>query len=240
MGLTAGLVAVDSGVNVTRNRFESLGEDGVYVDTLLGKGLRQSGATPLLGDEGDAETTGLNTFREIGRYALHNRTGEEVKAQLNDWGKYTAGAIAEAIEGPADTSSFLGKGIGPGSIVAKVVDASGALIPQSADPACVLPGPPVVTGEWDANTGRFVFASVQEGNVTVEARATGYVTRRVMAAVSPMNATPVTVQLTRSGTPPPPSPTCGGGGKAAYAGGMLAFWAAAKRRKRAQVTRSRV
>ena len=193
--LSYGLECVDSGVNVTRNLFRRILHDAV---TIHSSG-RKTTTVPTLGDHTDPEQTGLNVFRDVGLLRVKNLTGVPVKAEVNDWGAYTQQGVSSGVQGDVSTDKFVQKSIGPGSVVAAVVDALGAVISASANPSSRLPTLNL-TGEWDSNSERFIFASVPQGEWQVEGSATGYATRSVSAVVSSLSVTPVVISLNATGS----------------------------------------
>jgi len=220
-GVTTGIRAIGSGVNITRVLFENIAGDAVVV---LGPLAKQSGVTvPLLGCSDDLRNTGLNQFRNVGGLCINNMTGTEVRAEMNDWGVYDRDAVAGRIGGAADTGPFLGKGIGAGSVVASVLDSGSNPVPAFANPACTIPALSM-TGVYDTESQRFVFNGVNEGQWNVEASASGYVGSSATVDVSSFTVSSVTLHLSGGG--------CGSaGGKAAYAGCAFLIWVAGRRRR---------
>lgn len=223
-GLTTGLRASHSGVNATRCRFEDIAGPAVLVQSAS----KQSGTTvPILGLADFLELTGLNQFRNIGGFSVQNSTGTRVRAQMNDWGLEDANLIAQRVSGSVETRPFISKSIGPGTLVARVVNQNNVVVPATANPACTIPALSL-SGVRDSESGTFIFTSVPEAQWQVEATATGYPSNSATVQVSSEHVNPVVIQLAGGGPP-----VCGGsGGKPAYAGCVLGIWAAARCRRR--------
>ena len=219
-----GISATDSGVNIARCQFYGTGGDAVRVQSSATKQL--TATVPLLGRADDLENTALNQFRMIGGQCLRNQTSAQVQAEMNDWGVYEESAIQAKISGPADSGPFLGKSIGPGTLVANVVDGSSSPIPVTANPTCTIPAAGL-TGQRDPVSERFVFNGVPEGAWSVQASAVGYGATSKTVTVSSLNITPVTLNLSSGGG------GCGAkNARAAYACCALLLWGAGYRRRR--------
>ena len=226
-GVGIGLRATGSGVAVARTTFQFIGLDAVQI-----LALKQSGVNvPLMGEAGNIEKSGVNTFRNVTGFLLNNATGTEVVAQVNDWGLYSDAEITSKVSGNADTTLYLGKGIGPGSLVASVQDSSGSAVPQTANPACSIPALSM-TATYDSSSQKHIFSGVSEGTWSVQAVASGYSSTTASATVSSMSVSSVTLSLS-GGSSNNDSP-CGGKNAAIpYAASGLVIWVAG-RRKRAE------
>lgn len=225
LNLTTGIMAMDSGVNVTRCLFQGI--EGVAV-MVIGtvKGAKQSGETvPILGDATDIEHTALNQFRQIGAEFIFNSTTTEILAEMNDWGTYDEELVRAGMFGPSDSGPFLGKAIGPGTVLASLVDEASAPIPATANPTCAIPALQM-TGERDDVSGSFIFNGVPEGQHLVEATAQGFGTTNETIDVNSETVTPVSLVLAAGGA------LCGSQAKLAYACCILVILVAGKWRPR--------
>src|SRR5690606_35585489 len=135
--LGTGISAVDSGVPLSDNAFESINANGsasraiAYFTTIAKSG--ETGVTPVLGDRERIIGTGFNRFRNLATGALAieftdpTATAVEVlSAQYNDWGVYSESAIRALVGGLPDelldTSSSIpeSKAFNTGNIVGYV------------------------------------------------------------------------------------------------------------------------
>lgn len=219
-----GIYAVDSGVNITRCVFSQINGDAIQVAT---QGLRDTEAkTPLLGRADASNTTGLNWYREVSGFCVNNQTGQEVEAEVNDWDVYTASGVTGRVNGPVDTEPYLGKSIGPGSVVVTLKNAQGEVIPSASNPKCGIPAQSIVA-EQDPVSKKFVMQSVPAGQHIVKASATGYLSAQAPVEVAAQNVSPLTILLSKT-----ESPNCGASGKVAYALSFVIIWASGWRMRR--------
>lgn len=212
--LDIGIFTIDSGVTITRCGFNDISGDAVRVTTQSPKS--NDTKVPLLGIVQNSDNTGLNWFRNIAGYCLNNETNVEVKAEANDWSVYSSSEVEQQVNGPADAEPFLGKSIGPGSVVITLKDSQGDSIPDSSNPQCVIQELHI-TALKDPTSGKFVMASVPAGKHTVTASASGYPSAQASVEVTSLNVTPVTITL---GT----RPSCGKDGRFVYAFSFLLLW----------------
>jgi len=109
--LNDGIRAVESRANITRNQFEFINNDALFVSNPPNK---QASVTPLLGDASRPNDTGNNVFRSVTRTFVRNQTPIEMQAENNDWEALTeADAVAAKMAGPIDFEPFIGQQIDP-------------------------------------------------------------------------------------------------------------------------------
>jgi len=98
---------VESNANITRNRFDSINGDAVFISQ-PGKGA--SGiTTPLLGDATDDEATGFNEFGDVDGDFVDSNDPTMTFAENNNWGNLIdPKQIAEKIKGVVDFQPFVG------------------------------------------------------------------------------------------------------------------------------------
>jgi hypothetical protein len=236
LGLEYGIWAIDSGANITRNLFNVISDDAVFVESFQADRGKQNGEdVPLLGDLDNADDTGLNVFREVEDLFVNNTTGQEMQAENNDWGVYGAGEIAAKTSGQVDTMFFLGSSIGPGTVIAAVLDAAGEPVPASANPTCTI-SPLGLAGQRDSASGSFVFTGVSDGTYTVQAAAEGYTQSQSSVEVKGASPSGVTLSLAESTNGDPGQPNaCGQPGKAVYALTFLIVFEANRRYRKRRV-----
>jgi hypothetical protein len=224
-----GVQAVDTAANITRNRFIDIRRDAIFIRLPETKNAKQHVETPVLGTN-DISNTGLNQFRNVNGMLIQNASLKETVAQQNDWGAYSDVEVEAKLSGPVNFEPFLGKSIGPGSIVARVLGQDGAPVPASASPECSVPALGIA-GALDPLSGNFVFTGVTEGKWMVEAKATGYASNAQQVAVGGLSPSAVELRLAPASGGPA---ACGNNGKIAYAGVFGLIWAANRsyRRKR--------
>ncbi len=233
VGVTTGIQTLNSGVNIARNLIQSTAGDGILVEAGAAVPKQAEPAVPLLGDAEDPDNTGLNRFRDVGGLALNNTTDVPVQSEANDWDAYSEPEIEPEVNGPAVwRDNYIGKALVQGTIVVSVLDEASQVIPQTGNPSASIPALSL-PGVWDSESSTFHIAGVPDGQHTVEASATGFVTNSEPVTVVKSSVEPVSINLAQETPPPPP---CGGGKEAriAYAGCILVLWVAGKRRRAAR------
>ncbi|HOJ34125.1 MAG TPA: carboxypeptidase-like regulatory domain-containing protein [Candidatus Hydrogenedentes bacterium] len=218
--LDIGVLTVDSGATITRCGFNDIMGDAVRVTTQFLKA--NDTRVPLMGTVEDTDHTGLNWYRNVSGYCLNNETNVEVKAEANDWSVYSDSNVEQKVNGPADVEPFLGKSIGPGSVVITLKDNQGDAIPASRNPRCVIQELNI-TAVQDPTSGKFVMASVPPGTHMVSASANGYPSAQASVEVTSLNVSPVTITLGAR-------PSCGKDGRFVYALSFLLIWMCRKRK----------
>ncbi|MEK7795430.1 MAG: hypothetical protein AAB353_12915 [Candidatus Hydrogenedentota bacterium] len=177
INLDRGIHSVNSGVTVTRNLFDNIERDAVFIGFSSGPAL-----TPVLGVEGDVVNTGFNRFREIGGDFIEydNADPAHTFAQFNDWGVYTTEEIASRFTVPAKAGTdqiefdrFIGNKLTLPTVVA--VD----LLDESTDDIIRDCASPVVEFDGDAQdrdvpSGLWIFQTSSPGAYNVAADAEGY------------------------------------------------------------------
>jgi hypothetical protein len=196
---------VDSAVTVTRNWFDRISGDAIFIALPPGK---QDGQTPQLGDAGDTGGTGFNTFGEVdGSLVQNGNPNRETKAEFNAWGLDNEGDIDAQMSGDVDFLPFLGKSLGPGTVAAAVLDATTEeLIGDVARPAVEIPELNLSALRDDVSRV-FSFPALTPGNWTASAEADGYRPGDQLIAVSSLHTTTAIFFLEKEGTVDPPDPT---------------------------------
>lgn len=169
---------------------------------------------PELGDEDDLEFSGFNRFRNIGgfrdaednpineddAFLLRNTTGTPLVAQLNDWGVYETLEIASLLSGnepgsksgrakgidPVIFEPYIGKSIFPGSVFARIRNATDRTLLSNANPRLRLGV--VDTGiepAFDVVSKLYSFTFVNPDTYTILAQAPGYISTTRAAIVGP-------------------------------------------------------
>ncbi len=171
MRMRDGIWAVDSGINVTRNVFDQITNDAVFV--LLPESKQgEAGLTPLLGSTGAVDSSGFNQFGEIEGLFIRNANPAQTVAEFNDWGLYSDADIKAKTLGDVDYDPWINSLL-PGTTIVQVVETpSGNTIPPSANPAVTLE-PGNIAATYDESSGLF-WAVVNDGTYTVSATADGY------------------------------------------------------------------
>jgi hypothetical protein len=105
---------VDTGVNITGNLFEGILDDAVFIRLPEAK-TKEETDVPLLGDESDP-ASGHNQFRNVLRNFVTNMSSIETRAEVNDWGIYTASEIADKVTGSVDFEPFIKLNSPPGDV----------------------------------------------------------------------------------------------------------------------------
>jgi hypothetical protein len=201
--LQFGVHAVNSGATITKNLIQNVRSIGVFVDLPSGKGDEAS-STPRLGSRTNIEQTGLNRFRDIDGIFVQNLNPENTAAEMNDWGVYmeseiSAHMLGKGGGGGVDFVPFIGMSVGPGALVAQVLDgSSSAPVAVSSNPVVTLSGFSV-DPIYDETSGVFVFEAVPAGNWTVNASADGYEATEQQMTVNPLSINSVDLFLYTSG-----------------------------------------
>lgn len=226
-----GVQAVDTAANINHNMFEDIRRDAVFVRLPVTK--QGAAETPLLGDQQNIATTGFNWFRRVDGMFVKNANPNRTLAEYNDWGVYTDIEIEAKVDGNVDFVPFIGKALGPGSVVVNLTDSeTDAQVPATANASVTLPGLSL-TGVRDAETGLFVFTGVSAGSWTVQAQAANYQAANSSVTVNIGGVKSLTLALTKEEVVPPP-PGCGnlGGFKGEYAFAGMCLLLLGCRRKR--------
>jgi len=166
--LRDGVYAIDSGINISRNRFRDLRGDAVFV-VPPGRKADETGATPLLGSAENVEGTGFNVFRNIGEKCVVNNNPAETVAEYNDWGAYTVEEIQEKVSGPVDFEPFLRSEVLPEVVYVLLCDAATEQpVSEGAAPWARLDGS--IEGVAEGSEGLFTFV-IGAGSYSLEAGA---------------------------------------------------------------------
>ncbi len=189
-GVKYGIRASDTGVKITRNLFEAIWANAVYIPASSG-----ATAAPMMGDATDT-FSGWNRFKDVGGFIINNLdSSNEVMAEVNDWGSYTKDAIRADLLGPVDFDPWVGKDLAPGTLVGRVVDEEeGTLIPLVLQPRIEIAGESelIVPDE----NGKFSVGELSEGSYLLRAGAMGYVDSAVVAfEISPKEIAVVVVGI---------------------------------------------
>ena len=233
--LTTAFLATSSGVNITRNEIRNIQGAAVIVQTAKSGPKQGDPSVPLLGDSADIETTALNRWRETSDTIVNNNTGGSVLAEVNDWGIYNKEQVAPVMSGDVNVGPIMGKSIAPGSVIASLyIGDTDELVPAGTDPVCSIPELNL-TSERDAESGLYIFSSVQGGSWSIEAEALGFIKDVRNVNVSAASINPVNMRLGVVATPQPPS--CGKQGKATYAFCGLLIWASTRRMRKSSKSR---
>lgn len=195
-----GVYAIDSGVNITRNRFEDILGGAIFVRAPEGK--EDGGAeTPLLGAGDQLEETGFNQFRMSTGFFVNNTSASLTMAEYNDWGVYTEEAIGNRVfnsPGDVDYEPFLGKALVRGTIAIELLEAgTWKEIPQSAAPSVQMGS---VTASLDRSSSLYLFTNLDPGTYSFTADASGYASQMRMVTLSAGQIVPVTFLLQKDGT----------------------------------------
>jgi len=87
-----GILTIDSGVNIARCLFNDISQDAVMATTeRFGK---ENQIVPTVGIAQESETTGLNWYRNVEGFCVNNQTDAVIRAEVNDWYKYTSEEVA--------------------------------------------------------------------------------------------------------------------------------------------------
>lgn len=169
VGLSAGIEVGDSALNISRNIFDNILGDAIRV-TSGNKGTGEA-LTPTLGSEDSQGSTGYNYFGDVSGLLVNNESGSEVKAEMNDWGRYTDEEIAVAMGGQVDFTPYLKQSYFAASVfVAVTNDSNGG--PLFNARVQLSPGAwPEVSANED---GVYTLALVTPGQYTIHAEAPGY------------------------------------------------------------------
>jgi hypothetical protein len=190
-----GVVAVNSGVNITRNLFDSIFQGAIFIRPPEAK--EDSGEQlPLLGSTSNIAETGFNRFRQSEGFLVLNMTSGETTAQYNDWGVYTDEQISAGFTAKAGTvkyQPYVGKSIVPGSVAVELLDKA------NRSPIAVARNPQVKLGtsigSHDASSNLFIFTTIPAGYYTCEASAAGYTKATLNITAVAGDITAETLQL---------------------------------------------
>ncbi|MBI1321015.1 MAG: hypothetical protein GC168_18985 [Candidatus Hydrogenedens sp.] len=225
--LEVGILAEDTRFRITRCLFEDILRDAIYVRP---PSVKDSGEfeKPEIGDEEDLEFSGFNRFRNIGgfldaennpinegdAFLLRNTTGNDLVAQLNDWGIYDAGDIANGFSSaepgsgktakglsPVVFEPYLGKSIFPGSVFVRIRDSVTKTALENADPRLKLNA--IDTGidpGFDAVSKLYSFTFINPNTYSVFAQAPAYVSASKPAVVAASAIVAMDIPLVSDGT----------------------------------------
>jgi hypothetical protein len=197
--LAFGIYAVDTAARITRNRFEHITENGLFITLPGGEAV---GATPVLGSAAEIGKTGLNQFRNFdgnSLFMLNTNDGADTVAQYNDWGAYVQGDLAGKISGRVVYEPWLGSDAAIGKLLVAVLDqTTDALVPASANPVVTIEvaSPSIAR---DPATGLFVVSGLTAGDWTVSATAGSYGADSRLVTVSDTEVNSISLYLTPSG-----------------------------------------
>jgi hypothetical protein len=177
--LDRGAVAENSGAVFTANSFEDILNDAVFVrspeteEAVEGEEPEPLVA-PRFGLAGAVETTGLNRFRNVFRYAVLNVGTVPVAAENNDWGVYSQADVERKFAGAVDAMPYMGTALSPGTLVIQLrAAATGEPVDPAENPQVALAAPAAV-GVRDAASGLWLVPGVPLGTRIVSATADGY------------------------------------------------------------------
>jgi len=172
--LNDGVWAVDSGVTLARNVFETIFRYAVFVLPPETKEGGTLGETPLLGNRETVSGSGLNRFYDVSGMFVFNVSPVAVLAEVNDWGLYTYQEIADKVSDNVTVGSFVGTPITDGSVMVQLLDAeTGQEILDSAAPRVAIDSL-VLEAFRDPSSGLFILDAVGQGTWAVTAEAMGY------------------------------------------------------------------
>ena len=193
INLNDGVWAVDSGVTLARNTFDTIFRYAVFVFPPSAKSVDAS--VPLLGRGAEFLTSGLNRFANVTGLCVFNASSTPLSAELNDWGSYSKDEIAEYLSKRVVFDFFIGTPVPDGSIVARVV------VPESEDKMPRQFKPRVFIEDLaqeavhDENSGTYLLESVGEGQWNVSVEAKGYMPASVKVDSNGLDIVPVSIQL---------------------------------------------
>jgi len=195
-----GVYAVDSGINVTRNTFESILEGAIFIRPPEGK---TSGETPMLGNIASASTTGFNRFNMSSGFFIKNEAGDDVSAQYNDWGAYTDTDIGSRIVGGAGKAGsvtfkpYIGRSLVDASLVVAVQSqATNNPVESKYAPKAVIGA---IAPARDLSSSLFIFPSIAGGTHLVEVSANSHAGQSRNVTVIPGDVVVETFMLTFTG-----------------------------------------
>jgi hypothetical protein len=176
-----GAVAINSGATFARNLFEDIFTDGIFArppEAVEPDPESTDEPEPLvapnLGDTTALETTGLNRFRNVFRYAVLNVSSESIKAENNDWGVYSQPAVTAKYAGTVDSLPYVGAALASGTVAVRLRDAAtNETVALSANPQVALAKPETL-GLRDETSGLWLISGAPLGRRIVSAAADGY------------------------------------------------------------------
>jgi len=189
--LDQGVRSLESRANVTRNLFENIRFDAVFVSD-PSKGM--STETPVLGDNTAMAQTGLNRFENIDDKFVRGIFSEPTMAELNDWeGLQSIPAIADKLSGDVEIEPILGLSDLAQTILVDVRDgASQAPIEN----ATVGINPIVLANVSENVMGIYTFMGVSPpGEYTIRVSAPDYATKTASVLVDGLETKTVVIQL---------------------------------------------
>lgn len=172
-----GVRAVETQAIITRNRFEDIRFDAVFVRAPESKSEK---STPVVGDAGQPDVTGINVFRNVEGFYIRNMNEEVTKAEICDWGVYTEAEIAAHMSGNVDFVPFLKGALIPSSVAVSVVD---VLNDKPITNATISLSPGGLPDVADNVSGVYTYGVVPQGSYTVHAEAAGYLANNVAVSV---------------------------------------------------------
>jgi hypothetical protein len=193
INLNDGVWAVDSGVTLARNTFDTIFRYAVFVFPPSAKSVDAS--VPLLGRGAEFLTSGLNRFANVTGLCVFNASSTPLSAELNDWGSYSEAEIAEYLSKRVVFDSFIGTPVPDGSIVVRVT------VSESEDKMLRQFEPRVFIEDLaqeavhDENSGMYLLESVGEGQWNVSVEAKGYMPASVKVDSNGLDIVPVSIQL---------------------------------------------
>ncbi|MBI4556019.1 MAG: hypothetical protein HY706_00420 [Candidatus Hydrogenedentes bacterium] len=180
VNLTDGVWATDSALLITRNEFDQIFNDAIFV--ILPKDGEAS-ATPQMGELARVETTGLNRFRYVERRCILNATGLPMAAEANDWGVYSEADISHKIYGPVDFYPYIGREMMAGTLGVNLLNReTGEQIPAAANPIVAI-GSLSLLAERDGISGVFFFGPLETGTWIVNGQADGFSPSQLQATI---------------------------------------------------------
>jgi hypothetical protein len=216
---------VNSGLNVTRNRFDAIEETAILIDQPDEKTIDPD--TPILGAADRPETTGFNSFGDVSGWCVQSYTGApQTKAQYNDWGLYTPSQVEAKIEGDVSVEPIVGKSLTFQSAIVFLTDKNTGSAITVADNAEVRIASLSKTAVFDPQSKTWIFDDLPgQQLLTVRATADGY-NDGTGAIDSNQPLDTVDIELAPGG-----GGSCGKDGKLAYAGVFLIIWLAGRQHK---------
>jgi hypothetical protein len=193
--LAVGIGASDSGVHVLHNVFDVIAGDAVRIEP---EAAKAESAVPVLGLATDLAQSGLNRFGTVGGYCVNQTGAEPVSAANNDWGVYTAEAVAAKVSGNVAVVPFLGVPLAADTVAVRVQSA--VTREHVAGPVALAIDDVPVESERDAGSGLYLIEGIEPGEYTLTAEAEGYKPATVPLTVEPFEPAGATVVVYPEGS----------------------------------------
>lgn len=182
--LDTGVRALESGVTLARNVFQTIFSNGVFVVRPEQEKSLDNGEAPMLGYRRDILATGLNRFYDVEGRFINHLGDSTLLAEFNDWGAYTFEELEDEFSDNTVFAPWFGSSLAQASVVVEVRDVYGYQLSQYWDPVVTadkfgkslrkckrkaLSDGFRVEAVWDENTGLFVLDNLSPGVWTVAA-----------------------------------------------------------------------